>query len=160
MRHTVQYSAKKNCGTAQIWAPEVKWPTMWPGTVGHRDDLWHLNPENGLYTWFLISLICICLLRSTVKTLITHTFQWTVQAMGFQRLWVGRGGKKISTQESWQKISRKSYFLCYNGSAGPEGKHSMPFGQVIVDALLLNGVGFVIEQDWSGLQVNSREFGD
>ena len=90
-------------------------------------------------------LICSCYI-STVKTLITHTFWWTVQAMGFQGLWVGGGGKKISAQESWQKFLRKSYFLCYNGSAGPQGKHSMPFGQVIVDALLLNGVGFIIEQ--------------
>ena len=36
----------------------------------------------------------------TVKTLLTHTFRWTVQAMGFQRLWVGGGEKKISAQES------------------------------------------------------------
>ena len=35
---------------------------------------------------------------STVKTLLTHTFRWTVQAMGFQRLWVGGGEKKISAQ--------------------------------------------------------------
>ena len=35
----------------------------------------------------------------TVKTLITHTCQGTVQAMGWRGLWVGGGGKKISAQE-------------------------------------------------------------
>ena len=51
---------------------------------------------------------------ATVKTLITHTCRWTVQGMGFQGLWVGGGGKKISAQEIWRKFLRKSYFLCYN----------------------------------------------
>ena len=63
----------------------------------------------------------------TVETLITHTFWWTVQAMGFQRLWVAGGGKNISTHKVTE-ILGKSYFLCYNRSARLEDKQSGPFG--------------------------------
>ncbi|KIJ98193.1 hypothetical protein K443DRAFT_104355, partial [Laccaria amethystina LaAM-08-1] len=54
----------------------------------------------------------------TVETLITHAFRWTVQAMGFQRLWVA----------GVTEILGKSYFLCYDRSAQLEGKQSGPFG--------------------------------
>ena len=47
----------------------------------------------------------------TVKTLLTHTFRWTVQAMGFQRLWVGGGEKKISAQESCLKFRENPIFF-------------------------------------------------
>ena len=30
--------------------------------------------------------------------------------------------------------------------SGPEGKHSIPFGQVLIDGFIFNGVGFMIEQ--------------
>ncbi|KIK04402.1 hypothetical protein K443DRAFT_93313, partial [Laccaria amethystina LaAM-08-1] len=40
----------------------------------------------------------------TVDTLITHTPWWTVQAMGFQGLWVAGDGKEISTHKSHGKF--------------------------------------------------------
>ena len=59
------------------------------------DSLWNL----GISTMDSMEQVHIELM-ATVKTLLTHTFRWTVQAMGFQRLWVGGGEKKISAQES------------------------------------------------------------
>ena len=79
---------------------------------------------------------------------------------GFSGVMGWRGWEKNKCSRKLTKILRKSYFLCYNGSAGPGGKHSMPFGQVIVDALLLNGVGFMIEQRLIWIAGDSREFGD
>jgi len=54
-------------------------------------------------------------IHDIVSTLITHTPQWTGQAMGFKGLWVAEGGKKISTHKSHGNL-RKSYFLCYKKS--------------------------------------------
>ena len=49
---------------------------------------------------WIVMRVDFCVQFTTVKTLLTHSFLWTVQAMGFQRLWVGGGEKKISAQES------------------------------------------------------------
>ena len=70
----------------------------------------------------------------TVGTLITHTPWWTVQAMGFKGLWVAGGGKKISAHESHGNLRNIFIFYC-NKSTQLEDKHSMPSGQVIIDAL-------------------------
>ena len=42
---------------------------------------------------------------NTVKTLLTHTFWWTVQT-GFSEVMGWRGWEKISAQESWQKFRK------------------------------------------------------
>ena len=65
---------------------------------------------------------------------------------GFSEVMGWRGWEKSRCPRKLTEISRKSYFLCYNRSTGPEGKHSMPFGQVLIDGFLFNIVGFMIEQ--------------
>ena len=101
--------------------------------------------------------------RITVSTLITHTPQWTVQAMGFKGLWVPGGGKEIITHEGHGNL-RNICIFCYNKSTQLEGKQSMSSGQAIIDAFLFSSVSFMIEQRLicrgGALWADSRAFGD
>ena len=40
--------------------------------------------------------------NNTVNSLLTHTFRWTAQAMGYKGVWVMRAGPKISLEKSWK----------------------------------------------------------
>ena len=42
---------------------------------------------------------CFCY---TVNSLLTHTFRWTAQAMGYKGVWVMRAGPKISLEKTWK----------------------------------------------------------
>ena len=88
-----------------------KWKLVW-----QKRYVYLLNTTN--------RILAGCLETCTVKSLITHTFWWTVQAMGFQRLWVGGGRKKIRTWKSWWKFwENPIFFVTILRSAEPEGKH-------------------------------------
>ena len=86
----------------------------------------------------------------TVSTLITHTPQWTAQAMGFQGLWVAGGGENKCSWKSWK--FEKFYFFLHNKSTHLESKQSMPCQQVIIDTFLSSSVSVMIEQRliWGG----------
>ena len=83
--------------------------------------------------------------------------------MGFKGLWVAGGGKKISAHESHGNLRNIFIFYC-NKSTQLEGKHSMPSGQVIIDAFLFSCVSFMIEQrlicGGGALWADSGAFGD
>ena len=107
-----------------------------------------------------------CMCRSalachiTVKTLLTHTFQWTVQAMGFQRLWVGGGEKKISTQESRPKFRENHIFFFKIGLLDQKPNIQYHLGKSLLMDFSSMVLASWLSKDWSGFQVDSREFGD
>ena len=68
--------------------------------------------------------------------------------MGFQRLWVGGGEKKISAQESWQKFRENPIFFVTIGPLDQKANIQCCLGKFLglIDGFLFNGVGFMIER--------------
>ena len=122
---------------------------MFSGTlhfVRTRSPSYWCHAGNAVYAFFITKPVLNASTATYSQNSLNPYLSVDSPGYGFSEVMGWRGWEKDKRSRKLTEILRKSYFLCYNGSAGPQGKHSMLFGQVLTDEFLFNGVGFMIEE--------------
>jgi len=103
-----------------------------------------------------LSADCLQSHSGTVRPLITHTFQWKVQVMGFQGLWVYMGWEKSKCSWQSQNFWENLIFFITIGLLDWKANNQCHLGKSLLMCLSSEVLASWLNKDWAGEEGHCR----